>query len=98
MTTQDNRKARLLAVKSAELAMASLQRRFIVMRFPATIAVQTAIGNLGVHTGLFYGLDWTFHDGSRAARTGFAQSVDHILENTNWQTAVRLVALRSAEY
>ena len=83
---------------SAELAMASLQRRFIVMRFPATIAVQTAIGNLGVHTGLFYGLDWTFHDGSRAARTGFAQSVDHILENTNWQTAVRLVALRSAEY
>jgi len=83
---------------SAELAMASLQRRFIVLRYPATIAIQTAIGDPTLHTGLFYNLDWTFHDGSRAARTGFAQSVDHLLENTNWQTAVRLIALRAAEY
>jgi len=83
---------------SAELAMASLQRRFTVLRYPATIAVQTAVGDPTLHTGLFYGLDWTFHDGSRAARTGFAQSVDHLLENTNWQTAVRLIALRAAEY
>ncbi len=78
--------------------MASLQRRFTVLRYPATIAIQTAIGDPTLHSGLFYGLDWTFHDGSRAARTGFAQSVDHLLENTNWQTAIRLIALRAAEY
>ena len=83
---------------SAELAMASLMRRFTVMRYPATIAIQTAVGDPSYHTGLFYGLDWTFHDGSRAARTGFAQSIDHVLEKTNWQTAVRLIALRAAEY
>jgi len=83
---------------SAVLAMASLQRRFTVLRYPATIAIQTAVGDPTLHTGLFYGLNWLFHDGSRAARTGFAQSVDHLLENTNWQTAIRLIALRAAEY
>ena len=68
------------------------------MRYPATIAIQVAVGDPTLHTGVFYGLDWTFHDGSRAARVGFAQSIDHLLENTNWQTAIRLVALRGAEY
>ncbi len=83
---------------SAELALASLQRRFFVLRYPATIAVQTAVGDPSLHTGLFYGLTWKFHDGSQAARTGFAQSVDHLLEDTNWQSAVRLIPLRAAEY
>lgn len=80
------------------LALASMQRRYIVLKYPASIGVELATGTPGMSTGLFYGIDWTFHDGTTANRIGLAQSIDTVLEKQNWITALRLIGVREANY
>lgn len=80
------------------LALASMQRRYIVLKYPASIGIELATGAPNISTGLFYGINWTYHDGSAANRIGFAQSIDTVLERQNWTTALRLISVREASY
>lgn len=83
---------------SSAYASASLQRRYLVLKYPNSIGVELATGNPALRTGACYGLDWTFHDASSATRVGYCQSIDHVLENFTWTTALRLIGLRAANY
>lgn len=76
----------------------ALQRRFIVLNFPMTLAVEIATGDPTLRTGVFHALQWDFQDGSTADRKGLVQSIDHVLENLAWQTAIRMIQIREAGY
>ena len=66
---------------SAAYALAAFQRRYLVLKHPNTIGVELATGNPALRTGVAYGIAWNFHDGSNAAKVGYCQSIDHVLEN-----------------
>ncbi len=80
------------------LATNALQRRFTVLNFPLTLAVEAAVGDPTLRTGVFHALTWEFQDGSTANRKGLVQSIDHILEDLTWQTGIRMVQIREAGY
>jgi hypothetical protein len=76
----------------------AIQRRFAILNYPETIALELATGDPSQRTGVHHQVYWDFPDGTSITRKGLVQSIDHILSDMRWETAIRLLQIREANY
>jgi hypothetical protein len=79
----------------AAKALAAMERRYVLAKYPYTLGVEAALGQDAVEIGDVHSLAWDFTDGT-ATRTGFVRDVEDTIEALTWKTAVRLIVIREA--
>lgn len=86
----------LVYADSSKAAYAA-QRRYILLRYPHTIIAELVDGDLDIHAGDIFSLQWQFDDTMQTtSRTVLIETVEHTIDQNVLTTALHGIVLRES--